>query len=167
MELTIIAKNRNTTGGYLEIDDAEIIWPNFSGRTSQYNPKGDKEFTLKIPTQEIADALINDVNEDGVGWNVKIKPPREEGDTPFMHMNVKVSFNARGPEVVLITDGRQVQLDEESIGCLDNIDIERVDMNIRSYDDVFAGRPFRSAYLDRLYVVQKIDRFIERYGVRD
>ena len=69
--------------GILQIDDARIIFRNFSGEPSKFNRAGDRNFAVVIPEQDIADALIND------GWNVKIKPPREEGDTPFMYLPEK------------------------------------------------------------------------------
>lgn len=164
MHLTIVAKNRHTTGGYLQIDDATLIFKNFSGRGDKFNREGDRNFSVRIFDKEVADALLNDVNEHGASWNVKIKPPREEGEEPFMHLPVKIRFTDRSPEVWLIVNERHIQLDEESISCLDDIEIERVDLDVRSYDDVAQGKPFRAAYLNKLYVTQKVDRFVERYG---
>lgn len=164
MHLTIVAKNRHTTGGYLQIDDAMLIYKNFSGRGDKYNREGDRNFQVRIFDKEVADALLNDVNEYGVGWNVKIKDPRDEGDEPFMRLPVKVKFTDRSPKVYLIVGERHIELDEESIACLDDIEIERVDLDVRSYDDVANGKPFRAAYLDKMYVTQKVDRFVERYG---
>ena len=150
--------------GILQIDDARWIWPNFSGRPDQYNRAGDRKFTLLIPDPEIAEAMQNDVNEYGVGWNVKIKPPREEGEAPFMHMEVKVKFNGRGPKVHLISGNRRIELTEETISCLDNITVRHVDMDIRPYDGDGNYGPFRSAYLHAMEVTQEIDRFSARYA---
>lgn len=149
----------------LQIDDAQFPWrPNFSGEESQFNRKGERNFSIIIPNQEIAEALLEDKNEFGVGWNVKIKPPREEGDEPFMYMNVKVKFNGRGPKIRLITNGRTNFLNEGTVGMLDDIDIARVDLDIRPYDDEFNGRPFRTAYLQEICVVQEVNRFDNRYA---
>lgn len=150
--------------GILQIDDATLIYKNFTGRGDKFNREGDRNFAVRIFDTEIADALIADTNKYGEGWNVKIKPPREEGDDPFMYLPVKVKFTARGPRVVLIVGDRKVELDEESIACLDDIEIERVDLDIRPYDDQLpSGKAFRSAYVDKLYVTQRMDRFVERY----
>ena len=165
MHLTIVPKNRYSTGGYLQIDDATLAFRNFEGRGDRYNREGDRNFSVRIFDQEVADALLADVSEQGVAWNVKIKAPREEGEAPYMHLPVKVRFNGRGPKVVLITNGNQRELDEESIACLDRIAIEKVDLDVRSYDDEANGRPFRAAYLDKMYVTQRVDRFVERYDV--
>ena len=103
MKLTFAPK------GILQIDDARIIFPNFEGRASKYNRQGDRNFALVIDDREIADALIDE------GWNVKIKPPREDGDAPFMYMIVKVKFNNYGPKVYLKTGDVKNRLDEESV----------------------------------------------------
>ena len=139
--------------GILMIDDARIVYRNFSGTGSRYNREGDRNFAVVIPDKEIADALIEN------GWNVKIKPPREEGDSPFMYMPVKVKFNDRGPNVYLVTGKRMNRLDEESVSCLDDVDIQSVDMDIRPYDWEVNGRNGRSAYLQSIKVTQRIDRF--------
>lgn len=145
--------------GILEIDDARIIYRNFSGEASKYNRAGDRNFSLLIDDEEIADALIDDVNQYGVGWNVKVRPPREEGDTPFMHLPVKVKFNAKGPGIHLTTGNRTVRLTEETVGMLDEIDIRSVSLDIRPYDAEVSGKPYRAAYLQSIHVVQEVDRF--------
>lgn len=139
--------------GILMIDDARIVYRNFSGTGSRYNREGDRNFAVVIPDKEIADALVEN------GWNVKIKPPREEGDSPFMYMPVKVKFNDRGPNVYLVTGKRMNKLDEESVSCLDDVDIQSVDMDLRPYDWEVNGRSGRSAYLQSIKVTQRIDRF--------
>ena len=151
--------------GILQIDDARIIWRNFAGVGDKYNREGDRHFTLLIDNEELADALVNDKNEYGVGWNVRVKPPRDEDEDPFITMKVKVKFNSRGPNVYLKTGDAMIRLDEESIGCLDKIDIASVDLDIRPYDDVVSGKPFRAAYLQSMCVTQAVtDRFADRYG---
>ena len=139
--------------GILQIDDARIIYRNFSGEGSKFNREGDRNFSLIIPDQELADKLV------AQGWNVKIREPREEGDDPFIHLPVKVKFNDHGPNVYLQSGGRRVKLDEESISCLDNVDIVNVDMDIRPYDWKVNGKTGRTAYLHSMCVTQEVDRF--------
>jgi len=155
--------------GILQIDDARITFKNFAGRADKYNREGDRNFALIIPNQEICDALLEDKNEFGVGWNVKIKPPRDVDDEPFMYLPVKIKFNGRGPNVYLKTGKARNRLDEGSIGILDDVYIERLDLDIRPYDDVINGKPFRTAYLQSMDVVQDIstDRFAARYTEED
>lgn len=144
--------------GILQIDDAIIIYRNFSGVGSKYNREGDRNFAVIIESEEIKDALVEE------GWNVKIKPPREEGEDPFMYLPVKVKFNDRGPNIYLKTGSAVNKLDEESIDCLDNVDILSVDLDIRPYDWNVNGKEGRTAYLQSINVTQRVDRFAERYG---
>ena len=149
--------------GILQIDDARIIYRNFAGAASKFNREGDRNFSIVIPDQEMADALVNE------GWNVKIKAPREDGDVPFMTLPVKVKFNDRGPNVYLQTGNRMNRLDEDSIACLDQIDIVSVELDVRPYDWVlYEGtkdeKRGRSAYLQSIKVVQDVDRFASRFA---
>lgn len=137
----------------LQIDGARIIYRNFAGRGDKYNREGDRNFAVVIPDEEMANELTN------LGWNVKIKPPREDGDTPFMFLPVKVKFNDRGPNVYLKTGDVQNKLDEESVGLLDNIDIIGVDLDIRPFDWDVNGKQGRTAYLQSIRVIQDVDRF--------
>lgn len=163
--MEFVSKKQGRTS-MLEINDAKITFRNFEGRGDKYNREGDRNFAVIIPNEEIADALQNDVNEYGVGWNVKIRPPREEGEEPFMFLKVKIKFNNRGPAIYLNTAGNMVRLNEDTIGCLDSIDIASVDLDIRAYDDVVNGNPCRAAYLQAIHVTQDVDRFAARYQDR-
>lgn len=159
MKLTIVEPNRAFPNGYLEINDARIIWPNFEGRGDRFNKQGDRNFTLVIPDQEIADALMNNKSKYGDGWNVKIKK-RDDDEKPFMNLKVKVSFNGRGPNIYLVSGNKQVQLNEDTVKCLDYIDIISCDMDIRPFDgEMPNGQTFRTAYLSALRVHQRVDRF--------
>ena len=137
----------------LQIDDARIIYRNFTGVGSKFNREGDRNFAVVIPDEETANELVAN------GWNVKIKPPRDEDDAPFMFLPVKIKFNDRGPNVYLLTGKILNKLDEESIACLDNVDIVSVDLDIRPYDWDVNGKTGRTAYLQSIRVTQEIDRF--------
>ena len=150
MEITFAPKD------ILQIDDARIVYRNFSGTGSKFNREGDRNFAVVIPDQDVVDELVNR------GWNVKIKPPRDEDDTPFMFLPVKIKFNERGPKVYLQSGDKTVELDEESVDCLDDVDILGVDLDIRPYDWEVNGKQGRTAYLQSIHVVQEIDRFAAR-----
>lgn len=137
----------------LQIDDTRIVYRNFTGVGSKFNREGDRNFAVVIPDQEVADALLDQ------GWNVKIRSPRDEDEDPFMYLPVKVKFNDRGPNVYLKSGSNLVKLDEESISCLDDIDILGVDLDIRPYDWEVNGKTGRTAYLQSMKVTQNLDRF--------
>lgn len=140
----------------LQIDNARLIYRNFAGAGSKFNREGDRNFAIIIEDQETANKLAE------LGWNVKIKPPRDADDEPFMFLPVKVKFNDRGPNVYLISGDNRVTLDEESVDCLDDVDILNVDLDIRPYDWEVNGKSGRTAYLQSICVTQEVDRFAAR-----
>ena len=150
MELTFAPKD------ILQVNDTRIIYRNFRGEGSKFNREGDSNFAMIIPTQDLADELINR------GWNVKIKDPREEGEEPFMYLPIKVKFNDRGPQIYLVTGDRTNRLDEDVVSMLDDIDIRSVDLDISPYDWKVNGKTGRTAYLQAMEVTQEIDRFAAR-----
>lgn len=142
--------------GILQIDEARIMFRNFRGEAEKYNREGDRNFAVVIPDDETASALIE------AGWNVTVKPPREDGEEPLRFLKVKVKFNDHGPAIYLRTNGSKNRLDEESVGMLDNIDILSVDMDIRPYRWEVNGKSGVSAYLQSMLVTQRVDRFAEQ-----
>ncbi len=144
--------------GILQIDDAVLTYRNFSGEASKFNREGDRNFAVVIDNPDLADDLV------ARGWNVKIKPPREDGDSPFMYLPVKVKFSDRGPQIYLKSGDNVNELDEDSIACLDNIDILGVDLDVRPYDWEVNGKTGRTAYLQSIHVTQRVDRFAARYS---
>lgn len=161
MRLTIVPGT-----GVLQIDDARIIHKNFQGRPSKYNRKGDRNFSVVIPNDEVTQLLLEQENKYGKSWNVHIKAPKEDGEEPFRYLPVKVSFAGRGPRIYLRSGRARRPLSEDTIGILDEIDIDHVDLDIRPYDGDGAGLngPFRSAYLSAMEVYQNVDRFEARYA---
>lgn len=162
----------------LEVNDTRIIFRNFRGEGSRYNKEGDRNFAIIISggtlddgctvrdltAEEMAEALMSDVNRFDVGWNVKIKAPREEGDAPFIYLPIKVKYNDKGPRIYLQSGNNRVKLTEDTVEMLDDIDIAHVELDIRPYDDEINGRAFRAAYVQSMLVVQEIDRFEARFA---
>lgn len=145
--------------GHLQIDGARICYRNFAGKAGEYNAEGDRNFSLIIPNQDMAQKLIVD------GWKLVIKESNDPDATPFIHMPVKVRFgkNGNGIPAYLISGGSRIRLDEDTIGRLDRIQIESVDMDIRPWDWQKGNRSGRAAYLHAIRVYQKIDRFTAEY----
>lgn len=173
MEITFAPK------GILQIDDARLVFLNFAGREDKFNRKGDRNFAVVIPDANYPDdeklyrkgkleeEQIRKIHEvmQADGWNVKIKPPRDADDSPFMYLPVKVKYTDRsGPNAYLVTGDRMNKLDEESIAILDDIDIMHVDLDVRPYDWEVSGKTGRTAYLQAIKVTQNIDRFAARYA---
>lgn len=147
--------------GLLQIDDARLIFKNFEGRGDKFNREGDRNFSILIEDPDTAEELRER------GWNVKIKDSHDVDEPPFMRLPVKIKFSEYGPNVYLWTGNRRNKLDEESIGMLDQIDIESVNLDVRPYDWEVNGRTGRTAYLQNIEVTQRIDRFAARYADMD
>lgn len=141
------------------LEDVRIIFRNFSGAENRYNRKGDRNFSVVL-TKELADQLAQ------LGYNVKTRPPREEGDEPLIHLAVKVKFseNGRPPRVVLISSSGRRNLDEDSIGILDWADIQTVDMIIRPFQWELNGDTGITAYLNAIYVTIREDDLERKYS---
>lgn len=152
MELTFAPRD------ILQVDDARIIYRNFEGEPSKFNREGDRNFALLIPEEDMADTLVKK------GWNVKIKPPSDEDDSPFMYLPVKIKFNDRGPAIYLKSGNNVRKLSEDVVGLIDDIDILSVDMDIRPYDWEVNGKTGRTAYLQSMQVTQEVDRFAARFA---
>ena len=148
-------------GNILEIEDARIIYRNFAGAGSKFNREGDRNFAVIIPNQDICDELMD------AGWTVKIKPPRDDYEDPFMFLPVKVKFNSRGPAAYIQSGSGVTRLNEDTIEMLDEIDILSVDMDLRGYDWEVNGKTGRSAYLQAISVTQNVDRFGARFAEED
>lgn len=155
MELTFAPR------GILQVDHARLIFKNFKGEESKFNRAGERNFAIVIESKEQYDALLNDVSKAGVPWNVKEKPAREEGDEPFRYLSVKVKFNEHGPQAYLISGNAKTKLTDSSVAILDDVEILDVCLDIRPYDGEINGKPYRSAYLKAIQVVQEVDRFAD------
>ena len=80
-----------------------------------------------------------------------------------MYLPVKIKFNDRGPACYLVSGSRSNRLDEDSVGIIDDVDILSVNLDIRPYDWDVNGKSGRTAYLQSIEVIQKVDRFAAKY----
>ena len=142
------------------VEDAPIIFRNFSGKEGQYNREGDRNFAVILPI-DIAIQMLAD------GWNVRYLEPREEGDEPTPYISVSVNYKNRPPRVVLLTSTTRTQLDEESVEVLDWADIQTADLIARGYDWNVNGKTGTKAYLQSLFVTIEEDALERKYSINE
>lgn len=145
---------------YLEIENATLIFKNFSGMETEYNRKGNRNFHVLIEDEEFAKQLMND------GWNVTIHDKKEDRE-PFYSLKVAVRYDVLPPNVYLVrqSDMKLIRLDEEDVGQVDTADIVNVDLVIRPRIWEINGKTGIKAYLKDAYITIKENRFAQKYNM--
>lgn len=147
----------------LLLEGAQLMggsYKNFSGRQSKYNRQGARNFCLIIPN-DIAPQL------QAEGWNIRIRPARDEMDAPIYYVAVNVSYGNSyfgDPKVVRMTSTTKIDLTEETIGQLDDDVILSADIVVRPHyytDD--NGETRVKGYLKELYAVVE-DSLADKYA---
>lgn len=145
----------------INIENATIIWKNFSGERDKYNP-GKRGFSVVIDDPVMADELSNE------GWNIKERPLPEGADSSEQEWTLPVKLNMnRYTQVWLIVGKRKTLLDENTVAQLDIADITNCDISIRPYEWEMSGRSGITAYVDSMYVTIRENRFAEKYADLD
>ena len=150
-----------TNGQTIEINNAKIIFKNFSGKPGVYNKEGDRNFCLLLPDDAAVDFFRRN------GYSPTVKPSTSEEGEFFRYIKVKLKFNQWGPTIILKSGDKKTRVDENLVSALDSIRIESVDMDIRPYYWEVNGKEGRSAYLQAINVIQNIDRFGAKYANKE
>lgn len=142
----------------LVIDNARLIFKNFSGKGDNYNREGDRNFAVIIDDPNAAEDLAD------AGWNVRPLVSKDPDEEPTHYIKVKVSFKVRAPKVRLLSNHKQVFLNENTISSLDFAKIEECGVVISPYMWEVNGKRGISAYLDSMYAKIEDDPFADKYA---
>ena len=148
--------NKRKVMDQLVIEDAKLIFKNFSGKEGKYNPAGRRNFCVLLD-DEISKQLEKD------GWNIRYLPAREEGEPDAPYLQVSVSFDKYPPRCVLISNGNKTLLTEEDVSLIDFADIENVDIMLNPYNWEVSNKRGVKAYLKSIYVTLKDDALEAKY----
>lgn len=143
------------------VEDAEIIFRNFSGEETPFNRAGERNFCVVLD-QETASDMAKD------GWNIKTRKPgpdAEEEDDGIPYIQVKVKYKIKPPKVYLITSGARTLIDEGLIGTLDWADFKIVDLIARSYSWAVGDKSGIAAYLQTMFVTIDEDPLEQKYAI--
>lgn len=144
------------------IEDAQIVpaLKNFGG--DKFGPSGMKDFVIMLNDDE-AGALAE------LGYNIfYFNTQDEEGnDISIPEIKIRVRFDKFPPEVYSVygdVHGTITQLDNDTIGELDNIRFVSCDISFTPYRWERNGKSGTTAYLRTMYVVIPKKDFADKYG---
>ena len=179
----------------LEIENAQLMFRNFSGRertaiingrNQVVNDEGNRNFVVILDpinshiifdNQEVTDP---DFGQElaNLGFNVSVKPGKEEGDPVQYRLPVSIGYRAipqqntegglTGPQIWMIANGHKTLLNPDTIGNLDFADIENAKLvinNGKPYPKRDGGDGLRAwcneglFYVNRSRFAEELDQF--------
>lgn len=142
----------------LTLEDATIIYRNFTGAAKKFNAPGLRNFHVVLDHDQAK--MLEDQ-----GWNIKWPKPREDGEERNPTLKVAVRFDNYPPYILQITSRGRVELDEDSVHILDKAELARVDLKITgSYYEMENGDRGFKAYLNQLFATLSESDLLSKYS---
>lgn len=145
-------------------NESRIIFRNFSGRESKFNRAGDRNFCVVIEDPIQAQYLLEQ------GWNLRpLANNKDPEAAPNFRLQISVSYKYRSPKIFLVTQKGLVELNEQTVSCLDDVDVKFADIEIRPSHWTTQNRDGSTdsgikAYLNTMYVTIEEDVFADKYS---
>lgn len=142
------------------IENARILFRNFSGKQTTFNRAGDRNFCAVIEDSGVAKKMLND------GWNIKTWQPKDEEAAPINYIPVKLRFDKVPPKIYRISSltGKQVLMDEDMISAFDSEEFRNVDLILNPYIWEINGKTGITAYVKTMYVTVEEDSLAAKYA---
>jgi len=153
------AVNTYKVNDRVTIYNAKIMFRNFSGEETQFNPKGNRNFCIFLE-----DDIAKDL--ESKGWTIRWLNSREN-DPPQPMISVKVAFGNSPPTIVLISEGRKSKITEETVNILDWAELETCDVILSPYTWNVRGQTGVKAYLKSMYATLKVDELAKKYDYNE
>ena len=133
--------------GIITVEDAKILFPNFSGTEDRFTREGDRNFCLALP-EDVAEQMVRD------GYNIKRRQMNTdegvvEGD---YYVKCKISFKGKPPRIYMVTTGNKTLLTEDLVGTLDSTEIVEADVMLSPYNWDIRGEQGVTPYVNTMYV---------------
>ena len=140
--------------------NVRIIFRNFAGVPTKFNPSGGKRTFSVLLNQNEADEL------SGMGFNVKALKQRDPDEDPAFHLPVEVSYRVKPPRIIFISNqGRKrTVIDEDTVNLIDYTDIEKIDLTINPYEWEMENARGVKAYLKTMYITIREDELDIEYN---
>lgn len=143
----------------VQLEGVEIGYRNFSGRETEFNAKGSREFVTFLP-EDVA------LDMQSLGWNIKSSTPREEGDAVryYLPCFVRLDSEFRPAHVVMVTSNGRITMTDETISSLDYVEISNVDIIVRPYEWTHRNKTGVKAMVQSMYVTIVEDPLSLKYN---
>ncbi len=155
-----ITKKEYKVSTPITIYNAKLMYRNFSGKETEYNPKGKRNFCIFLE-DDIAKKI------EAEGWTVRWLEPKDKDEPPQGMIAVNVGFGNYPPIIVVISEGRQTKLNEETVDMLDWAEIASCDVILNPYNYTISGRSGVKAYLKSLYATLIVDELAKKYNYHE
>ena len=158
-----MAKNNNVPERLI-LRDYGITYKNFSGRQTDYNRPGNRNFSV-ILDDETADDLISK------GWNVRIKEYDDGSRRNTLQVAVRYDIEQYAPLVVMVTPKgkyfKRQTLTEDTVATLDSVRIATAHLDINPSSWRSSTGHGIKAYLTTGYFVVEKDIFEDEFPEED